>query len=264
MAEFEPYYPLYAGAFLKGVRDLSIEQMGVYTLIVMTCYEARGHIRENHRALAGRLRTNPRPIKRIIQELVDMGRIVRVEANGEAYLIDERVARELDRAEARIAKKQKGPFIDFKGKNQEVSGIPNFNHCEKSGGFGNDSGIIRETRQKFLLETVPIKETKNKKGARTSAHPPTRTRGETEAFTLDAMASDCQTPEQRRAVELIRERLIDIFDRTIVIERGWPTSHIDSKLGTILKAHGVAIAEDGSREASKAMQLWKSAVGSGG
>jgi uncharacterized protein YdaU (DUF1376 family) len=289
MAEFEPYYPLYAGAFLKGLRDLNVEQIGAYTLIVMTCYEARGPIREEYSMLGNRCGSNQRPFQRIVPELVELGRIKRLEKDGQTYLIDDRTARELERAEARIAKKRKKSLTDFNGKNQSVSQnpskkpnnyvaqkgfieiiekiqqVPEFDapeKCEKSASFGTELELSRETCSKIPLETVPLKETKNKK-KRAHARAPARTRDSADAIALEALSSACSLGESDPAFSYFVDNITDIIGRTIIVNADRVAAYADKKYGSHLSAHRFEVVAINSREAVKAYARRESAGGSG-
>ena len=82
---------------LAGMRELNIEQRGVYCTLIELVYEARGPIADNDVSRAHDCKCNVRTYRRIKTELIDMERIVVDEEAGTIY--DERAIRELVKAD---------------------------------------------------------------------------------------------------------------------------------------------------------------------
>lgn len=73
-----PWFKFYPSDWLQGTRELSIEETGLYISLVAQMYDRGGAIEEDHKTLARLFGGNSRSIKRLLNALVERGKIIRL------------------------------------------------------------------------------------------------------------------------------------------------------------------------------------------
>lgn len=136
-----PYFPFYPTDFMHGVRGLSAQEVGVYTMLLCLIYEENGPVEYHVRRLSTYCGMREATFTKVVTTLIDLGKIT---------LRDNRISNE--RAELEIAKRANGlKFASAAGKasaekrqqNQRPSpttvAVP-FNHTESDTDTELDGG----------------------------------------------------------------------------------------------------------------------------
>ena len=71
------FYKLAPNDYLKGVRGLKPDELGIYTIVVMLVYASEGYLLDDPAKIAQRCRTNKRTVERCLDALVAAGRLER-------------------------------------------------------------------------------------------------------------------------------------------------------------------------------------------
>lgn len=149
MKKRNPYFNFYPADFMNGVRGLSAQEVGVYTMLLCRIYEEDGPVEYHIRRLATYCGMRDATFQKVVETLVDLGKIT---------LSDGRLSN--PRAEAEISKRAHGLEIasragkisaEKRQQNQEARSTdvqPPFNHTDtdtdtekKEGSEAKASGV---------------------------------------------------------------------------------------------------------------------------
>jgi uncharacterized protein YdaU (DUF1376 family) len=97
MKKRNPYFNFYPADFMNGVRGLSPQEVGVYTMLLCRIYEEDGPVEYHVRRLATYCNMREATFEKVVETLVDLGKIT---------LSDGRLSN--PRAEAEISKRSNG------------------------------------------------------------------------------------------------------------------------------------------------------------
>ena len=89
---FGPWFKCYPGAFLKGLDGLSADEQAFYVQIILRNYDAVNAIYCDYKTIGKWCGSNARKAQRVIESLIEKGRLVRLSDGG---LIDERALAEM-------------------------------------------------------------------------------------------------------------------------------------------------------------------------
>lgn len=74
-----PYFRFYPGDFMRGVRGMSAQEVGLYTMLLCRMYEESGPIEDHTLRLATYCGMREATFEKTLQKLVDLGKIVRAD-----------------------------------------------------------------------------------------------------------------------------------------------------------------------------------------
>ncbi|MDF3904676.1 HNH endonuclease [Paracoccus sp. AS002] len=87
MSRHIPYFSFYPADFMNGVRGLSAQEVGVYTMILCRIYEENGPIEANALRLSTYCWMREKTFTTVIEKLVVLGKLERVEAGLTSKLV---------------------------------------------------------------------------------------------------------------------------------------------------------------------------------
>ena len=124
MSADAPWFKCYPSDFLHGVLELSIEEIGVYTIVLMRMYDEGGPIEDDARRIARRCNLGVAKTKRVLDNLCAglNPKLQRIDG----YLSNERVQKEID-FRAKIQKSASENSLKRWEKNKEKSNKNNGN-----------------------------------------------------------------------------------------------------------------------------------------
>lgn len=95
-ASNRPWFKFYTRDFRDGVRVLTLEEIGAYTLILSLIYDSGGRIKDDAKTVCAQLGMDVRVWKRVRDRLVSEGKI---QASEDGFLANERASQEIASAE---------------------------------------------------------------------------------------------------------------------------------------------------------------------
>lgn len=87
-----PWVKWYAEKFLQGIAGLSVEEIGVYSLLLNLIYETNAPIKEDIPRLSARCRMRPSSFLKVLESLDALGKVIRVDG----LISNPRAERELE------------------------------------------------------------------------------------------------------------------------------------------------------------------------
>lgn len=273
------FYKLMPGDFLEGILNLKPNEIAAYTAVIMLNYEAGGYIADDPAIISSRYKTNVTGAKNAIDALVEKGRLKRVTVGGKSWIYDERAIFEMEI----LYSKAKRPRTVFKGKIEQVpaksSEKPNKNSdtdfIEENGqvranlddletqvraNLSQDREIIARSGPENPLETDPIEDNKNKKGAHVCT--PARARTRDQAF--EGLGSLCEKAGVKAKWyfnELVK--LDPAFEDGTFIVPDNRDYGMQENLGLLMSDLGLKITRETDHKIRTARARRKSAGGSG-
>lgn len=210
-----PWFKCYPGDFLKGVDDLSDEELAFYTVIFMRVYDAGNAIYADDKTIARWRRSNVRKWQRIKASLIAKGRIVELTDGG---IIDERALAEMESLCKDTKDKVPRKFAERFAK---------LRSC-----FPKDSGNISETGSENSLNTMPLKEEEYRK----------KQLAPDGADAWEVLRGACgQSSLQLKELEKLEACLAGWNGEAFIVQSKWARDRFAESLRIPLKATGLRV-----------------------
>jgi hypothetical protein len=294
------WFKCYPSLFLKGTAKLNKDQFIYYTKIFMLCYDANGPIRENHQMIGNLCNSNARAAKRVIEELVQMDRLKRIEKDGNKFLIDERAeavmaeffgrfaARATDCGSAENIRENRyvsgnipekyndyvgeNDSTDFIEENRQVLSNIDFEVCPNSSQVSSNMEQVRPNISKFRQtcpenpsETTPILEEENRKrNARAGprARAGGRARGLSKKDALAKLSALCASPREQQLFTYMVGCMVE-YDQGMFVVPDFAKTNIQENIGKHMRALKLVVVDESYHETRSARASRESADGSG-
>lgn len=152
MPSHVPYFRFYPADFANGVRGLTAQEVGVYTMLLCLMYEESGPIRANMMRLSTYCGVRGKAFEKVFQKLVDLDKIQVTDG----MVSNRRAMIEIQNRADDLKKKSKaGDASAKKRKENNEAAQQAFNHTDTDTdtdiGGGGSAGAPEEFREKVLV-----------------------------------------------------------------------------------------------------------------
>lgn len=126
-----PYFSFYPADFMNGIRGMSAQEVGVYTMLICRIYEENGPIENHSLRLATYCGMRVPTFEKVLSRLIDLGKIT--EADGR--LFNDRASREIQKRSDGLKNNSKAGKASAEKRQQkqgqEATGVQQpFNHTD--------------------------------------------------------------------------------------------------------------------------------------